>query len=116
VKARLGALWREHRLLALAFSLALVVTIFFALRTVVFVIYWSDPAHRNQPLEGWMTPRYIAYSYDLTDEQMTAVMGDVPELGRRPTLERIADARGLTMAQLIKELNANIQSSRGAGE
>ena len=61
----LGVL-RSHPVMSLAFALALALVLFFATgfgppRHST----WSDPAHQAQPLEGWMTPRYIANSWNV---------------------------------------------------
>ena len=35
----------------------------FAVRGVVFWVYWGDPARHEQAIEPWMTPGYIAHSW-----------------------------------------------------
>lgn len=106
---RLKALWRDHRLLFLSFSLALAATLFFTIRAVVFFVYWSDPAHRDQQLEGWMTPRYIAHSYHLPLEVVAEILAIRPENERRPTLEALAKRKGVPIEVLIDQLDAGIR-------
>ena len=103
--ALLGQIWARHKFLLFAFILALAVTIFFATRFVFFSIYWSDPAHRNQPLEGWMTPRYVARSYHQPVEVIISLLEISPEdFKRRPTLAIIARAKGEPLDVLLANL------------
>lgn len=110
MRSRLAHLWAHHKLLFLSFALALTVTLFFVLRTVVFFVYWSDPAHRNQPLEPWMTPRYIANSYDKTPEQVMALLGLTKPDRLRPTLDWIAKQQGISTRQLIADLTRQLEA------
>ena len=116
MKGAIGRLWREHRALFVAFSLALVLTLFFALRMVVHAVYWSNPAHLNRPLEPWMTPRYIARSYDLTDAELDGLLRsigiDPAALPFRPTLKRIAQDRGMPVSDLIARLRDGLAERR----
>jgi hypothetical protein len=110
MKSRLGHLWAHHKFLFLSFALALVVTVFFILRTVVFFVYWSDPAHRNQPLEPWMTPRYIGNSYELPPEEILQML-NVQEPERiRPTLDWIARQKGISTHELIADLTRQLDA------
>jgi hypothetical protein len=58
--------WRRHPVLTTGFVLAVVAMLAFAVRFGVQVVYWSTAAHQNQQLEGWMTPRYIARSWQVS--------------------------------------------------
>lgn len=111
---RLAHLWRHHRVLLIAFIAALAVTLLFSLRTIVFLVYWSDPEHRDQPLEGWMTPRYIAHSHHLPLDAIAGMLAITPEQERRPTLEALANRRGVPLDVLIKELDAAISAWKAA--
>lgn len=110
----LGRLWREHRLLAAGFALALVATVVFAVRTAVFWVYWSDPAHRDQGLEGWMTPRYVAHSWGVDRDVVGGALGLAPGGGPRMTLAEIAADRGVPLAELEADLMAAIEAARKA--
>ena len=69
------ALWRQRPYLVSAFLLACAVTLFFAVRFVTQAIYWSDPAHQNQTVEGWMTVGYIAKSWQVDPHQLDDLAG-----------------------------------------
>ena len=58
-------LWDQHRFAVSAFVIAIVCLVYFAFQTVSSAIYWMDPAHQDQDLAAWMTPRYVAQSYKL---------------------------------------------------
>ena len=111
---RLGTAIRRHPLLVGAFGLALVVCIVFSVRSVMFAVYWSDPAHRDQRVEEWMTPAYVAHSWDVPRDVMEAAVGGAAETlsDGRPTLKRIAAAEGIPTADLIARIETAIATHR----
>ncbi|MBV2187217.1 MAG: hypothetical protein KUL88_22080 [Rhizobium sp.] len=109
----LAILWRRHRLLLGAFVGATLIALFFASRFMLSVIYWSDPAHRNQPLEGWMTIGYVAHSYDVPRDRLIEILGlRPPDRKERPTLERIARERGQPLEAFETDLETAIARLR----
>lgn len=114
---RLKSAWARHPVMTAGFLLAVTLTILFAIRSAVFVIYWNDPDHFNQPIEGWMTPRYIMHSWQLSPEDVMQVIGDGPMPPRRQTLEEIAANRGVPLSQIIDNLTKaldQIEAQRAA--
>ncbi len=102
-------LLRRHPVLAILFVLALALTLFFAARFVVQVVYWSNPAHHQQQVQGWMTVGYIGKSWGLPPREIDAVAGlPLPERGNPFTLEQIARDRGVPVAQIIADVEAAI--------
>ncbi|KFE34635.1 hypothetical protein [Thioclava atlantica] len=116
--SKLRYLWAHHRVAAIGFALALLLALFFTGRLMNRAVYWSDPAHRDQMPEAWMTPRYLARSWDLPVETVTALLAppDARDLVTegRPTLERIAKAKGRPVADLIADLAAALPAARQA--
>lgn len=112
----LSILWQRHRLLLGAFLGATLIALFFASRFLLSVLYWSDPAHRNQPLEGWMTIGYVAHSYDVPRDRLVEILGlqppDDPDRKARPTLERIASDRGQPLETFENDIEAAIARLR----
>jgi hypothetical protein len=104
----LRKLWKEHKVAATAFVVALVIALFFAARLAYFMVYWSDPAHRNQPIEDWMTIGYVARSYDVPRDKLAEAIVVTPRLGQRMTLADIAAERGVTTESLKTELRRAI--------
>ena len=94
-------LWQNHRIALSAFVLALWLLGYFAVQTISSTIYWMDPAHQDQALAGWMTPRYVQQSYKLPPDLLGAALfmikGETP---RRQSLDTIAANNGLTMDEL----------------
>ena len=109
-QSALAFLWDRHRWAVVALGLALAVAVFFAVRLVVFTVYWADPAHREQPLEGWMTPGYVANSYGVDRDDLRAALGLAP--GDRATLEEIAAARGVDLSVVLAEVEAALAGAR----
>ncbi len=106
--------WRNHRWLVGGFLIALAVTLFFATRMVLFTIYWSDPVHREQAVKGWMTPGYIANSWDLPRGDLLAELGELVQPGERKTLTQIARDNGVPLTELIARIEAAI-AAQGLG-
>lgn len=112
--ARFRASFARHPLLSSGFILALGLVAFFTVRSVIALIYWSDPAHRDQPIEGWMTPRYVVQSWQLPPELMIEVLDTGPMPGRRLTLREIAERQGTTVKDLAARITAAIDAHRAA--
>jgi len=106
----LRRLWREQRLVLVAFLVASALALFFGGRIVVRGIYWANPAHHRQLPEAWMTPGYIARSWHLPPEAVDAAIGveDSRNLFENgpPTLERIAAQQHVSATDLIGRLEA----------
>ena len=95
-----------RKLLVAALVLAVAVAAVLGVRAVREAVYWADPAHRDQPLEGWMTPRYVARSWDLPPETVAEALGlDQDGTGRRNTLDDLARARGVPLSDLVQALD-----------
>lgn len=110
----LHLLWRRHPVTVLAFGLALAVALFFAVRLILFAIYWADPAHRDQHPEAWMTPGYVAHSWHIPREELLRYLDVPPDLPRPATIEEIARARGVPVGQVIGEVEAAVAALRAS--
>lgn len=108
---RFARIFRAHPLLASGFVLAVLVTLMLTARTVMFAVYWADPAHRDQTLQGWMTPRYVAHSWDVPRDIMQAATGPQPDR-LRPTLQAVAEHQGIALADLFARIEAAIAAHR----
>ena len=106
-------LWRKHRFLFLAFIVALAVTVFFAARLLMATLYWADPAHYDQPVEGWMTPRYVAHSYNLPPEVVREVLELKTVDGKPRTLTEIAESSDLTLEEIQRRIDNAARSHQG---
>ena len=107
-------LWRDHRLLTIAFLLAGVLTTFFAVRLIASWIYWNDPAHRDVEIAGWMTPRYVAHSWRLPPEIVAETLDLGPPAGPPPTFADLAAERGVTVEDLATQIEAAAEAHRAA--
>ena len=107
-------LWRHHPYLLASFVLATALTLFFAGRLVRQSLYWSDPAHHEQQVQGWMTLGYVAKSWHLPVSQLEAALQQAPSKRPKP-LSQIAKARGVLVAQVIAELDAAVAALRAQG-
>jgi len=105
----LRRLWRHHRTALVAFALAAGLTLFFAIRFTVFTIYWADPAHRDRAPEGWMTPGYVARSWDIPRDALQTALGLPPPQGHPPTLRQIARDRGQDLPDFLDALTRTLE-------
>lgn len=102
---RIKDLWTHNRKTFLAFVAVLGLTGFFGARAVTQYVYWSDPARQNQTLAEWMTPRYVARSYNIPPEVVKAAWGLDPDGPmRRASLETIAAEIGLTLDEMEQRI------------
>ncbi|MEX0970671.1 MAG: hypothetical protein WD046_09540 [Paracoccaceae bacterium] len=104
MKAMLKQLWRNNKLLVVAFLIALSITGYFGTRFVASSIYWANPAHRDVHIEGWMTPGYVARSYRVSPRIVEAALGLDSRAGRGRTMAEIAMSQGKS----LDNIRANI--------
>ena len=111
---RVGDLWRQNRFLLVGFALALLVTLFFAVRLVVHAVYWSQ--HRDAELADWMTIGYVAQSYDVERDDLARAVGLEPGSGLRLTIAEIARRTGRSVDEIETALLSAIQAERAEGD
>lgn len=109
------AMWRRHPVLMAAFALALLLSLVFAGRIVWRGVYWAQ--HREVQVQGWMTVGYIGRSWGLPPREIDTAAGlPGPVAGRPLTLEQIAAARGVPVAEVIAAVQAAIVHLRADGQ
>ena len=95
--------------LRIAFALAVAAMVVFAIRLGISTLHWTDPARQDEPIEAWMTPRYVAMSWDLPREVVAEALALEPDgSGRRQSLAEIARSRGEDVDVLVARLEAAI--------
>lgn len=110
--ATLKRLWRSNRWLTLSFLLTLTLALIFIIRAGVFFVYWQN--HADEPVEGWMTIRYVAHSYRVEPKIIHDALG-LPRTGpdRRPLI-KIAREQGQPLDALTSAILAAIEADRTA--
>ncbi|MEM5472510.1 hypothetical protein WNZ14_12295 [Hoeflea sp. AS60] len=108
----LKKLWRQNRWLALAFIIALTLALVFIIRASIFFAYWQS--HADEPIEGWMTVRYVARSYRVDPKIVHDAVG-LPDSGpdRRPLI-KIAREQGQPLDVLTARILDAIRLDRAA--
>ncbi|MGZ9812007.1 hypothetical protein ACXN5S_16205 [Pseudoroseicyclus sp. H15] len=102
-RGRLRAAWVESPGAALAFGLAVLVALIFAVRMVVQTAHPPEP-HDPQP---WMTVRMVARLHGADPEALRAEAGlPPPAPRRRATLTEIARELDMPVDALIAEIEA----------
>ncbi|WP_259777356.1 hypothetical protein [Aliiroseovarius crassostreae] len=123
VKIQLQTMWRAAPVATALMILCLIAGGVFATRTISEAVYWNNPDHHNQPLAGWMTPRYVAHSWriprpDMMDIMQSAVPGLDLENGPR-SLSDIAAKHNLALNELLQRIDTGLsvyQSEHPAGD
>lgn len=89
-----------NKLLVLGFLVSVIVVIFLTSTKLKDAIYFNDPAHKDVQLEAWMTPRYVALSYDLPREVMMDLINidDKTKIPRR--MDHLAEMIGLSLGDM----------------
>lgn len=100
---------KHNALLSLAFFATLFITLMFLVRFTVSALMWSDPENLEQPIAGWMTPRYVAKSWQVEPKVVASTLGlEMDGTGRRVTLAEIAAAQGQDLDDLVARLETAI--------
>lgn len=105
-------IWRSNRWLTLSFLLTSTLALVFIIRAGVFLVYWQN--HADEPVEGWMTIRYVANSYRVDPKIIHDALG-LPRTGpdRRPLI-RIARERGQPLDALTSAIVDAIEADRAS--
>lgn len=108
---------KQHVFLSLAFAAALLLTLVFLVRFTVSTVVWSDPDRLDQPIAGWMTPRYVSRSWQMPPEVVAGALGlEKDGSGRRLTLEEISIEQDRDLEELVQDLEAAISDARDRGD
>lgn len=112
--APLRRMWAAAPVATTVLGLALALVLVFGLRLALWSLFGPPPVALDQPIAGWMTPRFVAMSWRIPPE----VVGDALDLvrgeGRPGNLDQIARDRGVPVEDLIAELEAAIAAHRAA--
>lgn len=103
---------RFRWLTRIGFVVALGLTLFFGARTIMTAVYWSDPRHTDQTIEGWMPLGYIARSWNVPRDVVMEAVDLQPDERRWRRLERLAEARDMPVADMIVTIQSAIDTHR----
>jgi hypothetical protein len=103
---------KQHPWLVSGVVIAFAVTLFFVVRIVVFTIYWSDPAHRDQQVQAWMTPGYVAKSWGVPREDFRDLFDGLNLPMVPKPIGKIAAENDITLVELIAQIEAAIAAHR----
>jgi hypothetical protein len=110
---RLTDLWNHNRIALIAFVTVVCLAGYFGARTTAQVIYWADPTHQDQTLAGWMTPRYVARSYNVPPEVMReAFFLDPNGPPKRTSVDAIAAINDVSVAELQSRVDEAVTAWR----
>ncbi|WP_113155000.1 hypothetical protein [Nitratireductor sp. OM-1] len=113
MRGAIKSLWQHNRLLFIAFCVALLVTLFLAVRTVAFYAYWSS--HRSVPVEEWMTIGYVARSWEVPPQELRGLLDLSVENHDRRSIAQIAREREVPATALVREVEQAVETLRAEG-
>jgi hypothetical protein len=102
---------RSHPVIASVMALALVAALAFGGLAISRALSFRD-LPTDPPIAGWMTPAFVARSWQLPPEMMMQAIDGSPGEGRRLTLDAIAAERGLPLADLVTRIEEAIAEHR----
>ena len=88
------------------FAIAALLTAFFAVRAILFAVFWMDTPPETHPIEPWMTPRYIARTYDIPRAEMQRILELAPDETPRQPLGSLARSRGVPVQTYVDQIEA----------
>lgn len=97
--------WKQWLVLILFFGVV-AFTGFYVYRTVERAAYWHN--HQDQPIENWMSVRYIAHSYHVPPPVLYEAIKLNPEPRDRRPLKQIATIQNRSIEEIKNELEAAI--------
>ena len=108
-------LWAAAPVATALLALALAAMLVFGARSALFWVDRHERIAREQPVAAWMTPGYIAHSWQVP----RGIVIEALELDRgvrppRATLADIAEDRGVPVQDLIEALEDAIAAHRAA--
>lgn len=109
-------LWKDAPFLTFGLVVSLVVAGFFAVRLALGMLYWADPRHQDMAIEPWMTPRFVAMSWQIPPEIVREALTLDRHEGRPASLEHLAQDRDVPVEALIKVLNDAIAEHRAGSD
>ncbi|WP_136440695.1 hypothetical protein [Pacificoceanicola onchidii] len=102
-------LWAAAPIATVILVVALGASLFFGVRSAVYWVNRPPIAERQQPIESWMTPRYVVRSWRVPREVvLDALLLERPLPGGPVSLSEIAELRGVPVAQVITDIETAI--------
>ena len=112
---RIKDIWAHHKLAIVALLVVVTLAGVFGVRSVSQMVYWSNPDKLDQPLQGWMTPRYVGRSYDVPPEVVQRAFDlERPTIPRRISLDTIAAEQEVSLSELQQRLDEAVAEFRAA--
>jgi hypothetical protein len=101
----------RHPILSGIMGMALAMLIYFGARFGSDAMYFADPAHQEQDLAMWMSPRYVGKSWGLPPEVIGRIMHLQPDHAHM-TLKEVTAEMGITLA----DLQSRVEDARKLGD
>jgi len=110
MKKTFKLMWRQHRVLLLAFIVSALFAALMLLRLTVLIVYFSQ--NRDVELLGWMPLGYISHSYNIGADILTQAVGLPVSAPMRTSLDKIAAMQGRPLADVEQDILDAVQAER----
>ncbi len=110
MKKTFKLMWRQHRVLLLAFIVSALFAALMLLRLTVLIVYFSH--NRDAELLGWMPLGYISHSYNVDTDILAKAVGLPASAPMRTSLDKIAAMQGRPLADVERDILAAIKAER----
>jgi hypothetical protein len=110
--SRVVSTLRRHKVLAAIFLVAVTLALGFATVMAVHAIRFRDHVVERQPVEPWMTIRYVARAWQVPPDEIGAALGVDRDTGKGRSLNEIAEMQGLTPEEAVAAVERVLAEKR----
>jgi hypothetical protein len=110
MKNTLKLMWRQHRLLLLAFIASVIIATLMLARLVVLIVYFSQ--HRDAELAGWMPLGYISRSYNIDTKVLSQSVGLPSDTPMYTSLDNVAKMQNRPLAKVEQDILDAVDAER----
>lgn len=93
--------WRAAPIATAILAVASLVGVLFLVRILGAWAHWQDPGNRDQKIEPWMTPGYVAHSWYVPREVLLDALPQTLERGKRRNFDQLAKETNISVDELI---------------
>ncbi len=87
--------------------------VYFTGSFIAELIYFNDPRHQNEALQPWMTPYYVALSYDLPRDTIKEIFEFKDGVEGSKRMSFVAERLDLSLEELTEKVRTAAQAHHG---
>ncbi|MEH6726190.1 MAG: hypothetical protein V7703_08525 [Hyphomicrobiales bacterium] len=110
---RLRAFIGQNKLIVGIAAASFFALVYFAGSFVAKLIYFNDPSHQNEALQAWMTPYYVALSYDLPRDTIKEIFEFTDGFDGPKRMSFVAERLDVSLEELTEKVREAAQAYHG---